>query len=223
MLDFLLKKKYFFGVLVLALLLVVLSFNSRPAKPEIIAATIPEGFSNLEAADVFTGKLVNFDKEKFLLLAREKEGYLFPVTSFFFPHDDHEDALRLMSANYHLKVDPVLPAILESGKTEKEIITMASIVEGEAKGDTDRGFISGILWKRIELGIALQADAAPETYKTKGLPKNPIGNPGMKAIQAALYPESSPYLYYLHDSKGNIYYAKNFTEHQINIKKYLSR
>ena len=47
---------------------------------------------------------------------------------------------------------------------------MASIIEREAKGDNDRAIISGILWKRIELGMPLEVDSAPDTYKTKGLP-----------------------------------------------------
>ena len=69
--------------------------------------------------------------------------------------------------------------------------------------------------------MSLQADAAPETYKTRGLPKLPIGNPGLLAIKAAIYPQSSPYLYYLHDKNGDIHYAKSFAEHQRNIAKYL--
>ena len=203
-------------------LLVILSLGSRqPKKPEIIAVTIPEGFTRVEAADAFAIKLANFDKEKFLLLAETREGYLFPDTYYFFPTDGEEDALRLMSANYNKKIEPFLSAILELGKTEKEIITMASLVESEAKGDADREFISGILWKRLTLRMPLGVDAAPETYKIKGLPKSPIANPGIKAIQAALYPKTSPYLYYLHDAEGNIHYAKSFEEHKINKQKYL--
>jgi UPF0755 protein len=69
--------------------------------------------------------------------------------------------------------------------------------------------------------MPLQVDAMPDTYKNKGLPNSPIGNPGLKAIEAAIHPQTSPYLYYLHDKNGNIYYAKTFTEHEVNIKKYL--
>ena len=108
-----------------------------------------------------------------------------------------------------------------TGRTERDIITMASIIERESKGDADREIISGILWKRIKLDIPLQVDVAPETYKTKGLPKNPIANPGMESIKAAIYPQSSMYLYYLHDKNGGIHYAKIFAEHRQNILKYL--
>jgi UPF0755 protein len=69
--------------------------------------------------------------------------------------------------------------------------------------------------------MPLQVDAVPETYKARGLPKSPVGNPGLEAIQTAIHPESSPYLYYLHDKKGDIYYAKTFAEHTRNVAKYL--
>ena len=98
---------------------------------------------------------------------------------------------------------------------------MASIIEREAKGDIDRGIISGILWKRISLGMPLQVDAVPDTYKTKGLPESPIGNPGLESIKVAIYPQKSSYLYYLHDKNGVAHYAKTFSEHDNNINKYL--
>ena len=66
-----------------------------------------------------------------------------------------------------------------------------------------------------------KVDAAPDTYKTRGLPESPIGNPGLLAIKASIHPQSSPYLYYLHDKEGNIHYAKNFAEHVKNKLKYL--
>jgi UPF0755 protein len=71
------------------------------------------------------------------------------------------------------------------------------------------------------MGMRLQVDAAPETYKENGLPGSPIGNPGIKALRAAIYPEASSYLYYIHGKDGNTYYAKTFAEHKKNIAKYL--
>src|SRR3989344_2622263 len=95
------------------------------------------------------------------------------------------------------------------------------LIEEESKGDIDREFISGILWKRLAMNMPLQVDAELNTYKTKGLPKNPISNPGIKAIKATLYPKISDYLYYLHDEDGNVHYAKTFEEHKLNKQKYL--
>jgi len=120
---------------------------------------------------------------------------------------------------------------------------MASIIEKESLNGDERQIVSGILWKRISLGMPLQVDAtflyingkasaeltkddlnidSPyNTYRNKGLPPGPINNPGLDAIVAALYPKDSPYLYYLHDKKGKVHYAKTFNEHVANKRKYL--
>jgi len=186
-----------------------------------VSVTIPEGFSINQIADTFVLQLQNFNRTKFLLETKNKEGYLFPDTYFFLTDDNEEDVIKSMSDNFDKKIKPLLPEIASSGKTEKDIIVMASIIEREAEGDTDRRVISGILWRRISINMPLQVDAAMETYKTRGLPKSPIGNPGLEAIKASIHPQNSPYLYYLHDPDGNIHYAKTFTEHVINKSKYL--
>jgi UPF0755 protein len=188
-----------------------------------VSVTIPEGFNVGQIADLFETKLNYFNKNSFLLKTKTLEGYLFPDTYFFLIKANEDEVIRSMNDNFKKKIAPLLPEIISLGKTEKEIVTMASLIEGESKGDIDREFISGILWKRITIGMPLQVDAAPSTYKGKGLPQNPISNPGLKSIQAAMYPKSSPYLYYLHDINGNIHYAKTFAEHVKNKLKYLDR
>ncbi|MEI7810296.1 MAG: endolytic transglycosylase MltG [bacterium] len=186
-----------------------------------IKITIPEGYDILQIRDLVSTKLKNFNAYDFLKQTENKEGYLFPDTYFFFTTDNEQDVVKYMSDNFNKKIKPILPSIMASGKTEKEIITMASIIEREAKGDNDRGIISGILWNRINKGMPLQVDAAPDTYKTKGLPENPICNPGVEAIKAAINPVASNYLYYLHDKNGMIHYASTFAEHKKNKKLYL--
>ena len=186
-----------------------------------VVVTIPEGFDNNQIADTFASKLTNFNKTLFLKDAGALEGYLFPDTYFFLTNTDENTVLQSMSDNFKKKINSLLPAITSSPNKENDIIVMASIIERESKGDVDRAVISGILWKRIKIGMPLQVDVAPDTYKTRGLPKSPIGNPGLEAIKAAIYPKNSPYLYYLHDKNGNIYYAKTFLEHKQNIAKYL--
>ena len=186
-----------------------------------IKITIPEGFDVSEMADVFSAKLKNFNKDSFLMEAKGDEGYLFPDTYFFFSTADENDVLNYLKDNFVKKITSLKPQIISSSKTENAIITMASLIEREAKGDADRGIISGILWNRIAKKMPLQIDAAPETYKIKGLPKNPICNPGLEAIFASIHPVNSPYLYYLHDKDGMIHYARTFVEHKKNIAKYL--
>ena len=186
-----------------------------------VSVTIPEGFDRNQIGDTFALSLPNFNKENFLTQTKELEGYLFPDTYFFLTTDNEVDVINSMRANFTKKITPLLPEIKASHKTEKDIIIMASIIEREAKGDNDRGIIAGILWRRISIGMALQVDAAMETYKTRGLPKAPIGNPGMESIVASIHPQKSAYLYYLHDKEGVIHYAKSFSEHRMNVEKYL--
>jgi UPF0755 protein len=186
-----------------------------------VKITIPEGFDNGNIADLFASKLSTFNKDKFLELAKAKQGFLFPDTYFFFTTDNENDALKSLGENYEKKVGPLRDYIFKLGKTENEIISMAAIIEGEAEGKEDRDIISGILWRRIKIGMPLQVDTAPITYKERGIPKAPISNPGLDAVKAAMYPVKTDYLYYIHDKEGNVHFAKNFAEHQANIVKYL--
>lgn len=186
-----------------------------------IKVTIPEGFNISDIVQVFSSKLSHFNKAQFLLKAKDKEGYLFPDTYFFFSISNEDDALKAFAINYEKKIAPLRPEILANRKTEREIITMASIIEKEAKGDADRTLISGILWKRLSINMLLQVDAAPSTYKISGLPKSPIANPGLSSIIAAIHPISSNYLYYLHDKEGVVHFAVTYAEHIKNRNKYL--
>lgn len=186
-----------------------------------IKITIPEGFDLNDMASIFDLKLHNFNQENFLLKTKNKEGYLFPDTYFFLTSDDEDDVIKLMSSNFDTKTLKIFEALNKDEEKIREIIIMASILEREASGDTDRDLISGILWKRIDLNMPLQVDAELSTYKEKGLPKNPICNPGLKTIYSAMNPVSSSYLYYLHDKEGNTHFAENFKEHRQNIEKYL--
>jgi len=200
---------------------IAIRLSNRERNLAPIKVTIPEGFDVNQIADTFSKKLKNFDKSKFLLEAKPKEGYLFPDTYFFFSTSNQEDVLKYMQENFEKKIKSIQFKIDASSKTEKEIITMASIIEREAKGDADRTIISGILWNRISKNMPLQVDADMWTYKNRGLPENPICNPGLDAIMASINPANSSYLYYLHDPEGEIHYARTFEEHKINKFKYL--
>lgn len=188
---------------------------------ESIKVTIPEGFDVHEIAQAFKAKLPGFNADNFLREAKKYEGRLFPDTYFFFSTDTEVEVLAYMLGNFEKKFAPLKTEIQSLKKDENQILVMASIIEREADGDNDREMIAGILWKRFSIGMPLQADAAPMTYERVGLPDSPIANPGLASIRAALYPKASPYLYYIHDRAGSIYYAKNFDEHRQNIQKYL--
>ena len=188
---------------------------------EPVKVTLREGLTNEEMANILADKIASFRKDLFLSETKDIEGYLFPDTYFFFPLDTTEEIVEKLSNNYENKIKSVSYDIQKSGKSLKEIITMASILEGEASGSLDAPTISGILWKRISLNMPLQVDVDKKTYKEKGLPQNPLNNPGLISIKAAIKPEKSNYLYYLHDKNGNVHYAVNFEEHKKNINKYL--
>lgn len=210
-----------------------------------VRVTLFEGLSNKEMSEVLAKKLKSFNQEEFLYLTKNLEGYMFPDTYHFFGSATAVDVVKAMRDNFNKKVTEGLGADIEaSDKTFDEIITMASIIQDEAHyGYVEKQTISGILWKRIAKGMLLQVDASLRyvngkdsasltirdleddnpynTYVYKGLPPTPIGNPGIDAIKAAIYPMESPYFFYLHDKDAKIHYAKTYAEHKQNISAYL--
>jgi UPF0755 protein len=184
--------------------------------------TLREGLTNAEVADILArSNLPNFNKAIFFAQTSRMQGYLFPDTYRFNTGSTAEDIIGIMHMNFNKKIAKIISDIDSSGRSLSDAITMASIVEGEARGKSDAPTIAGILWKRISLGIPLQVDVAPETYKEKGLPKGPISNPGLVSILAAVHPVDSRYLYYLHDKTGAVHYAENYAIHKKNIAQYL--
>jgi UPF0755 protein len=205
--------------------------------------TFPEGFTAKQMSDRLGAALPDFDTVLFLTLAKESEGYLFPDTYSFFPSVTPDVVVALLKRNFEEQLVPLQQSIRTSGRSQKDIIIMASIIEKEANKAEEMPIISGILWKRIDQGMAMQVDApflytlgkesseltrkdlasnSPyNTYKNKGLPPGPISNPGLDAIKAAAAPVPSDYYYYLHDRDGGVHFAKTYKEHQSNIAKYL--
>ncbi|MFA5841666.1 MAG: endolytic transglycosylase MltG [Candidatus Paceibacterota bacterium] len=206
--------------------------------------TVTEGMASFDIPELFGKEFHNFDRNEFLKLAEPKEGYLFPDTYFFYTDVSAEEVVRVMNGTFNQKIKGLEDGIKNSGKSLHDIVIMASIVELEARKPEDRELVSGILWKRLSINMALQVDApfayisdkstydltaddlkqnSPyNTYNRTGLPPGAIGNPGTDAIMATIYAKPSPYLYYLSDRAGNIYYAKNFEEHKRNKAKYLN-
>lgn len=170
------------------------------------------------------------------------EGYLFPDTYEFAEGETCQNVLEIMLLNFDKKLTPELRAeIKNKDKTIFGIVTMASLIEKEVRNMADKKIVSGILWKRISIGMPLQLDCTINyitgksdpaarikdtqidspynTYKYYGLPKGPISNPGINSITAAIYPTETDYLYYLSD--GITHYSKNFEEHQAKKALYL--
>jgi len=206
---------------------------------------ITEGKNSYEIADILSKNFPSFDKNVFLdLIEKEKlEGYLFPDTYFIMPGMTETGIIKLMNDNFKEKIKEVSMNIKDFGKSESDVIKMASIVEGEARTLESREIIAGILWKRISIRMALQVDSSFKyingkttatltaddlkidspynSYTNRGLPPTPISNPGLEAIKATINPIKTPYLYFLTGKDGNMYYASIFEEHVANKLKYL--
>ncbi len=222
---------------------IALRISGKQFGIERIKVTFPEGFTNKQITERLAASFTNFDTTLFLTLAKGQEGYLFPDTYKFFPSTTPDVIITTLKRNFDAKIAPLQSDIEASSRSQKDLIIMASIIEKEAAGENDRATVSGILWKRLDQGIALQVDApflyilgkqsselttkdlsidSPyNTYRFKGLPPTPIGNPGLASIKAAIHPVESPYLYYLHDAEGGIHYARTYSEHKKNIAQYL--
>lgn len=205
--------------------------------------TIPEGSSVADIVRTAIKAIPEMDGKQLLVQAKPLEGYLFPETYFMFKTITPEAFIGRLQREYEVRIAPLRPEIAATKRTESQIIIMASLLEKEARNAEEAKIISGILWKRFDKGMPLQVDApflyvlnktsselkasdlqkdGPyNTYTRKGLPKGPIGNPGLNMITAALHPASSQYWYYLHDNNGVVHYAKTYDEHVQNKKKYL--
>lgn len=210
---------------------------------ENIKITLPEGSTTLQMADILSGALPAFQKEEFIARATKDEGYLFPDTYFFPSNAKTEEVVTSLKNNFSEKMKALEERINSSGRAEKEIIIIASILEKEVPKTEDRKIVSGILWKRLKIGMPLQVDATflyylgkrsdelteadlktdtlYNTYTRKGLPQGPIGNPGLDSILSAIEPTDSPYFFYLSDKNGETHYAVDFDGHRANKAKYL--
>ncbi|ETB63799.1 TPA: endolytic transglycosylase MltG [Candidatus Nomurabacteria bacterium] len=188
---------------------------------ESIKITFREGLTNEEIANILAQKLSGFRRDLFIQEALSKEGYLFPDTYLIFPLATSSEIIKEMNDNFKNRIKEIKEDIENNKRNFNDIIIMASIIELESNGRNDREMISGILWKRFDIGMPLQVDVDKNTYKEKGLPDKPLCNPGLSSIKASLNPKYSSYIYYLHDKDGEVHYAKSYDEHKINISKYL--
>ena len=213
--------------------------------------TIPEGFSVLDIARRLDKEGIVEEKE-FLALAKDyvphdymkkggdiryaAEGFLFPDTYEMGSDATAKDILDEMSGNLDNRLTEDMRArAAELGLSVFDLMTMASLVEKEARYPEDRPVIAQVFFKRLKVGMPLQTDAslqylldAPKedvsiadtkidspynTYQHMGLPPGPIANPGMAAIEAVLHPADTDYLYFVADRQGHNHYAYSYDEH----------
>jgi UPF0755 protein len=219
---------------------------------------IPEGYNLYQIGWTLSGTPLIADPQEFISLVKNKEyvhtlgieadtleGYLFPDTYYLPKGIRLEEIPKRMVQRYKAVFgDNLRSRAAELGFTEHQIITLASIVEKEAKVPSERKLIAAVYLNRLKKGMRLQADPTavygtkawvtrvtsrdlrrPSPYNTylhKGLPPGPIANPGEGAILATLYPDNVDYLFFVAQGDGSHYFSKDFDAHERAIGRYRS-
>ncbi|MGZ4163149.1 MAG: endolytic transglycosylase MltG [Tumebacillaceae bacterium] len=230
-----------------------------------VTFTIPEGLTLEQMGDLLQKDHV-VDKQAFLKEAdtgafdyefvkaipatkgekHRLEGYLFPDTYEVFKNATAHQIIDTMLKQMNTTLTPdMLATMKKNGQSVHQMLTVASLVEREARVDTERPVIAGVIHNRLaaEPPMKLQIDATVDyalgktketllysdlevdspynTYKYDGLPPGPIAAPGLKSIAAAIDPAKHDFYFYVtkSDGSGEHYFAKTYPEHQQNIAK----
>ncbi len=175
------------------------------------------------------------------------EGVYYPDT-YFIPSDmPPAQVAATMIARFNAAFEPYSKEAVNKKMSWPTVLTIASLIQREAGSVSDMAIISGVIQNRLKQGMPLAIDAtlqyiggnaedgwwAPpakaasypdspfNTYKNKGLPPHAIAEPSLAAINAALNPQTTNCLFYIHDLKGNMHCSATFKQHQAYIAKYL--
>lgn len=186
----------------------------------------------------------------FIKVAKTQEGYIFPDSYLIPQYFTLDQILSLIQTNFEKKFNQ---AKLDStiNISDSEAVILASLIEREGRSLNSKQMISGIIFNRLKINMALQIDATVQyardsqnksitkywqpvtstqikqvnssynTYQNPGLPPRPICNPGYNSLYAVFHPIESDYMYYISGKDGVMYYAKTLEEHNLNIAKYL--
>ncbi|MFC2136087.1 endolytic transglycosylase MltG [Bacteroidota bacterium] len=234
--------------------LVKLLLEGQHDEQELV--TIPEGIWPKDLAHILKREL-NVDSIEFLKLSTDRvylrslginantaEGYLLPETYYLYTNSTADEIIRRLKREMDkIFTDSVNVRMKELKMNRHQILTLASIIDGESNIVSEYKRISGVYHNRLRRRIALQADPTIQylkrdrrhnrifykdleinspynTYMYAGLPPGPINNPGKDAIFAALYPEEHNYYYFVADGTGGHVFAKNISEHNRNVSRY---
>ncbi len=229
--------------------------NMREGAGGIITVdvTIPEGFTMLDifarleenkvaTVDDFMSAATNYSfrydflDESSYAGATRLEGYLYPDTYQFYVGMEASSAINKLLNNFYYKFNADMRSQTEKmGYSIKDIITVASIIEKEAKLNDDRAYVASVIYNRLAANMTLGMDTTilylyqdhegeptaemlsdPSPYNTHinyGLPPTPICNPGMASITAALNPAESNYYYFYADMEtGKLNFFTNYND-----------
>lgn len=222
---------------------------------DAVWVTFPEGYTTREVAqrlaDHDLGAATDFERYFRLTSIRldgrrtaSLEGYLFPSTYLIPVSVTPAAAAAMMVDEFRRELPPGADrAARRLGLTVPQVVTVASLIEREAKRDDERPLIAGVIYNRLRRHMSLDIDATIEyifpahkteitkadlaidspynTYRRFGLPPTPIANPGRASLQAALHPKASKYLYYVYRGDGHHAFAETLSEHNANVARYL--
>ena len=220
-------------------------FNKGPMKLKL---TIPEGTSAktiFESINILLKTDHRFDNlfteknilNKYNIKGSSLEGYLYPNTYYFYNDTSPQDIVDTFVSQFWRKFDEKLVnRANELGLSVHEVVTLASIIEGEAMLDSERSTISSVYHNRLKINMKLQADPTIQyiiegppktlstrdlrikspynTYQNYGLPPGPINNPGIQSIKAALYPLETDYLFFVAQGDGSHKFTTNERDHE---------
>jgi len=223
--------------------------------PSLKSITVLEGWTIYQIANELEKEL-NISKKTFLRLCNDQrviklfnlegnslEGYLFPDTYTFAEGVDPYLVLTRMVNEFINNITKSMEVqAQEMNMSLLEVITLASIIEGEAIYDSERAIISAVYHNRLKRGMKLQADPTIQyiiddgprrllnndlkieskynTYLYRGLPPGPINSPGKESIIAALYPSVNEYLYFVARGDGYHTFSTNEKDHNKAKKKF---
>jgi UPF0755 protein len=215
---------------------------------------VPEGFNMFEIAEA-AGKLGTIRPEDFLAAARDPamirdldpqapslEGYLFPNKYRVYRYTTAEQLCRMMTAEFRARWQT-----LHSGANVHDVITLASMVEREARRPEERPLVASVFSNRLKIGMKLDCDPTTvyaalldhryrgtiyrsdlenpspwNTYRHAGLPPGPIANPGLDSIRAALAPADTQYLYFVAKADGTFghTFSESLVQHSAAVARY---
>ena len=226
-------------------ILIDLIFNKGPIKLKL---TIPEGSQSKNLfKDINTLLNTDYDFNKYFnsteilelynVNASSLEGYLYPDTYYLYHDSSPEEIIDILLSEFWKKFDENLQdRANQLGFSVHEVVTLASIIEGEAMLDSERSTISSVYHNRLKINMKLQADPTIQyiipgppktlsnrdlriksdynTYQNYGLPPGPINNPGIASIKAALYPEDTNFLFFVAQGDGSHAFTTNEKDHE---------
>jgi UPF0755 protein len=220
--------------------------------------TLPEGSTSVEIGKALE-KARLLSAEAFLKIIQDPglmnefgiegetmEGYLFPNTYYFAKRTPSFEIVKRMITEFQTVYNESFRKRAdELGMTQREVVTLASIIEEETAAPSERALISAVFHNRLKKKMRLQSDPTVifsltdfngnltkkslqipspyNTYRFKGLPPGPISNPGRESLHAALFPASVDYLYFVSRNDGTHFFSSTLRDHNNAVRKFQKR